>query len=122
MVGKRPRPGVRKGPFYHKLAILANYEVACHVHFMPTRNINLTERQDRFVAEVMASGRYQNASEVVRDGLRMLEKREAEDAVKLIRLGTALAEADDAIGRGDFEDIAVEDLDGWLEALDTDTR
>ena len=49
---------------------------------MPTRNIVLTEAQDNFVGELISSGRYQSASEVLRDGLRFLgdamARREAE--------------------------------------------
>lgn len=89
---------------------------------MPTRNINLTDSQDRFVAQALSSGRYQNASEVVRDGLRMLERREAEDAAKLARLRGALVEAEGALDVGDFEDVAVENLDGWLASLSAESR
>lgn len=42
---------------------------------MPTRNVVLTERQADFVGELVNIGRYQNASEVLRDGLRLLEDR-----------------------------------------------
>lgn len=84
---------------------------------MPTRNINLTDNQDSFVAEALASGRYQNASEVVRDGLRLLQRRDAEDAARLARLRGALHEAEDALTSGDFEDVSVESVDGWLDAL-----
>lgn len=89
---------------------------------MPTRNINLTDHQDRFVADAMASGRYQNASEVVRDGLRLLETRTAEEAARLARLQGALAQAEDALARGDFEDIGVESLDAWLDGLGAGAR
>jgi antitoxin ParD1/3/4 len=41
-----------------------------------TRNIALTPHFDRFVQSKVDSGRYQSASEVVRDGLRLLEERE----------------------------------------------
>jgi antitoxin ParD1/3/4 len=41
-----------------------------------TRNIALTPHLDRFVQSKVDSGRYQTASEVVRDGLRLLEERE----------------------------------------------
>ncbi|MEO8901546.1 MAG: type II toxin-antitoxin system ParD family antitoxin, partial [Polyangiaceae bacterium] len=37
---------------------------------MPTRNVNLTDELDRFVAVKVSSGRYENASEVVRASLR----------------------------------------------------
>lgn len=39
----------------------------------PTRNVVLTERQDELVETLVKSGRYQNASEVLRDGLRLVE-------------------------------------------------
>ena len=42
-----------------------------------TRNIALTPHFDQFVQSRVESGRYQSASEVVRDGLRLLEEREA---------------------------------------------
>jgi len=36
---------------------------------MPTRNVILTEELDRFVLSKIESGRYESASEVVRDCL-----------------------------------------------------
>jgi putative addiction module CopG family antidote len=33
---------------------------------MPTRNVNLTDELDRFVAAKVKTGRYENASEVIR--------------------------------------------------------
>jgi antitoxin ParD1/3/4 len=45
---------------------------------MPTRNVVLTERQEELIEALVKSGRYQNASEVLRDGLRLVEQREAE--------------------------------------------
>jgi len=41
-----------------------------------TRNIALTPHFDEFVRSKIESGRYQSASEVVRDGLRLLEERD----------------------------------------------
>ena len=46
---------------------------------MPTRNVNLTEHLDTFIETGVASGRFSNASEVVREGLRLLEHRDLED-------------------------------------------
>jgi antitoxin ParD1/3/4 len=51
---------------------------------MPTRNVVLTDHQQQLIESLVDSGRYQNASEVLRDGLRMVEQREAEDAAKLL--------------------------------------
>ena len=42
---------------------------------MPTGNVNLTAELDRFVAKKVKSGRYENASEVVRAGLRTLDAK-----------------------------------------------
>jgi antitoxin ParD1/3/4 len=56
---------------------------------MPTRNINLTEHLDDFVQRQVSSGRYSNASEIVRDALRLLEKHEQERAAKLKALRKA---------------------------------
>ena len=50
---------------------------------MPTRNINLTDHFDRLIKGEVASGRYGNASEVVREGLRLMERRKEEDRAKL---------------------------------------
>ena len=43
---------------------------------MPTRNVNLSEELDRFLLTKVESGRYENASEVVRTALRTLECEE----------------------------------------------
>ena len=61
---------------------------------MPTRNVNLTDELDRFVATKVASGRYENASEVVRASLRALEREEREYEAKLQALHAALAEGE----------------------------
>jgi len=45
---------------------------------MVTRNVVLTETQDHLIQALVASGRYQNASEAIRAGLRLLEQEEAQ--------------------------------------------
>ena len=63
---------------------------------MPTRNVVLTDHQAELVERLVASGRYQNASEVLRDGLRLVELRIAEDKARLKALrGAARAGAAD---------------------------
>jgi antitoxin ParD1/3/4 len=69
---------------------------------MPTRNVNLTEYFDRFIEKRITSGRFSNASEVVREGLRLLEQREREDKAKLEWLRAAAKEGFDAIENGDY--------------------
>jgi antitoxin ParD1/3/4 len=61
---------------------------------MPTRNVNLTEELDRFVLSKIESGRYENASEVVRAALRTLEREEQEHEAKLAALRAAIDEGD----------------------------
>ncbi len=69
---------------------------------MPTRNISLTKQLDRFVAKKIASGRYENASEVIRAGLRTLEREEQQYQAKLTALRAALDEGDSSgIAPGD---------------------
>jgi len=68
---------------------------------MPTRNVSLTAELDRFVASKITSGRYENASEVVRAALRTLEREEQEFEIKLTALRTAIDEGDaSGIARG----------------------
>jgi len=61
---------------------------------MPTRNVNLTDELDRFVAKKVKTGRYENASEVVRAGLRTLEREEQQYEAKLAALRAAIDEGD----------------------------
>jgi antitoxin ParD1/3/4 len=68
---------------------------------VPTRNVNLTEELDRFVASKIENGRYENASEVVRAALRTLEREEQEYEAKLALLRQAIDEGDaSGIARG----------------------
>jgi len=55
-------------------------------------NVNLGPHFDRFVQEKLAEGRYQNASEVVRAGLRLLEDAEAMNRERRAAIRAELAE------------------------------
>jgi antitoxin ParD1/3/4 len=69
---------------------------------MPTRNINLTPQLDKFVDTRIKRGHYANASEVLRAGLRALEKVEKEDKAKLDAIRSAvLAGEQSGIAEGD---------------------
>ncbi len=57
---------------------------------MPTRNVNLTEELESYLLSRVESGRYENASEVVRAALRVLEREEREYEVKLANLRLAI--------------------------------
>jgi len=69
---------------------------------MPTRNVNLTDELDRFILTKVESGRYENASEVVRAALRTLEREEQQYEAKLAGLRAAIDEGDaSGIAEGD---------------------
>ena len=61
---------------------------------MPTTSIDLGEHFTGFVAAMKETGRYRNASEVVRAGLRLLQEQEAEYQTKLEALRQALEEGE----------------------------
>lgn len=68
---------------------------------MPT-SVALTPHFEALTQQLVASGRYNNVSEVVRDGLRLLESRVQEDTAKLMALRDAAKLGFDAIDRGDY--------------------
>ena len=82
---------------------------------MPIRismNVSLTPELQQFVQSRLASGRYQTASEVVREGLRLLEEREEARATALneirakIRRGIEQADQEELLdGDTVFEEI-----------------
>lgn len=84
---------------------------------MPTRNISLTAEQDAFVQEVVEAGEYQNASEAIRDALRVLRQRRKEDSLRLKALRAQIKVGIDAIDRGDFAEVDDADLEAYLERL-----
>lgn len=61
---------------------------------MVCENINLTEKHASFIRERVESGEYQDASEVVRAGLRLLEDRQADKRAREEQLGAMLDEAE----------------------------
>ncbi|MBI5128093.1 MAG: type II toxin-antitoxin system ParD family antitoxin [Rhodopseudomonas palustris] len=84
---------------------------------MPTRNVNLTVEQDAFVEEVVRAGKYQNASEAIRDAVRGLQQRLKRDELELDLLRTQLQAGLDALDRGEFTELDDADLDAALDGL-----
>ena len=89
---------------------------------MPPRNVVLTEHQANLVETLVSSGRYQNASEVLRDGLRLVEQKEQFAEAKMAALRGALDEAEAAVASGDvyefgpgFLDSVEDELAGEME-------
>jgi len=84
---------------------------------MPTRNISLTAEQDAFIEKAVKSGEYQNASEAVRDALRVLRQRQREDALKLKALRAQIKAGVEALDRGEYTEVADADLEQYFDGL-----
>lgn len=85
---------------------------------MPTRNVVLTDRQAAMVDRLVAAGRYQNASEVLRDGLRLVEQEEAEDRARLKALREAARDGAADMDAGRYRSFdSAGDLSAHLQGL-----
>lgn len=76
---------------------------------MPTRNVVITDHQAKLIDRLVSKGRYQNASEVLREGLRLVEARQAEEKAKLKALREAIQVGIDDIEAGRFYTFETED-------------
>lgn len=84
---------------------------------MATRNVVLSQHQYELVDSLVESGRYQNASEVLREGLRVLERQEVENAAKIAALRNAAVKGWSDLDSGRFDDVADDDLDDFIGQL-----
>ena len=81
-------------------------------------NFNLTPQLEIFVRELATSGDYNNASEVVREALRVFKRSEEVHALKLKQLRAAISEGERAIEQGDSHVFNSEqELDGFFATL-----
>jgi antitoxin ParD1/3/4 len=84
---------------------------------MPTRNVVLTDHQHQVIESLVGTGRYQNASEVLRDGLRLVEQREAENAARLDALREAAAVGWRDLEAGRYRDVSEDGLPDYVAQL-----
>ena len=84
---------------------------------MPTRNVVLSERQQQLVETLVQSGRYQNASEVLREGLRLIEERERLESAKLKALKQAARQGWTDVAAGRYTDVANDQLEDFVGQL-----
>ena len=86
-----------------------------------TLNVSLTPELSQFVSGRVESGRYLSASEVVREGLRLLVQQEESRSAVLARLNQKLQEGLDSLARGEGVpgEQVFEELDREIEALRT---
>lgn len=83
---------------------------------MPTMNVSLPAALAEFVEKEVASGNYSTASEVVRDGLRMLREERAIYEEKLAILRREIQVGLDDVEAGRFSDRSVMDILADIEA------
>ena len=81
-------------------------------------NFSLTPKLEQFIRDRAASGDYNNASEVVREALRLLKRMEETRSLETERLKHAIREGDEAIASGKFTDLKSDDaLDGFFAEI-----
>jgi len=78
-------------------------------------NVSLTPELDQFVQQRVASGRYQTASEVIREGLRLLELQERDREAAFAGLKAKLKRGSQQADRGEF--VSPEHTLKQIEAL-----
>ena len=84
---------------------------------MPTRNVVITAHHESVIEALVNSGRYQNASEVLREGLRLIEARETLEAAKLQALKEAALLGFSDLDHGRYTDVQDDGLEGFIEGL-----
>ncbi len=89
---------------------------------MPTQNVNLADYQSDFIKKSVAGGRYKNASEVVRAGLRLLESQESEERLKLEALRGIAEQSFKALDSGEYSAYTEDTLDDMLQTMDQRIR
>ena len=97
-------------------------------------NVSLPPEQDRFVRTQVASGRYRTASEVVREGLRLLEETEHRRLVEKWIYGGLNQQEEERLprelierARAHFDQVIEEGLrsgeeDGWIDGEEAVSR
>lgn len=65
-------------------------------------NVSLTPELEQFVSTKVESGRYNSASEVVREALRLLEEHDAARAVQLAEFNGEIGRRLAALDRGEI--------------------
>jgi antitoxin ParD1/3/4 len=69
-------------------------------------NVSLTPELEKFVSAKVESGRYNSASEVVREALRLLEEHDQARASQLANFNQELSRRLDSLDRGEQVDPA----------------
>jgi antitoxin ParD1/3/4 len=73
-------------------------------------NVSLTPELTQYVQTKVESGLYHSASEVIREGLRLLKEKEQLQAVRLTTLRQELQQGIDQADQGEFSQRSIADL------------
>lgn len=84
---------------------------------MATHNVIVPGPMEQTIEELVQTGRYQNFSEVVRAGLRMLIDHEAQEQARLEALRTAASIGIMQLNTGQFDEVDLDNLDEYLGNL-----
>lgn len=84
---------------------------------MPTRNVSLSGHYDLFIESNVKSGRFDNASEVFRAGLRLLEQQQQENDLKLENLRRAAKLGFDQLDQKEKVKVSADNLEGYITDL-----
>lgn len=88
---------------------------------MPTTSIHITEQLQDWISQKVASGDYNNASEVIREALRQFKSNDEKDQLELMVLRENIARGYRQAEAGQFSERTVEDiLSDALSARDDD--
>jgi len=99
------------------LAFDAIVAILCAGGAMPTRNVSLPKALDLFVNRTIKTGRYDNASEVIRAGLRLLVQEEKENAEKFAWLKEAISEGIASLDTALNGDEAIKEVEEYMTGL-----
>jgi antitoxin ParD1/3/4 len=102
---------------WHNMPIAIRQFFPLPEYLMATRNVVLTDHLEQVVNDLVVSGRYQNASEVLCEGLRLLEQREAQQSAKVDALRKATSLGIMSLEQGQFTKVSTEDLGQFIAEL-----
>ena len=71
-------------------------------------NVSLTKELENFIGELVASGMYYSASEVVRDGLRLLKEQEALKKMRIEELHVEILRGFEQSQNGESRPLDIE--------------
>ena len=80
--------------------------------------VELTDHHQALVGELVRSGRYKDVAEVLREGLRLIERREREENARLALLRQRLEQAETEVAAGRVSRYRP----GLLDELDAEER